>query len=126
VIVHSANTRSLVLLLQCDDPLLQRTDQLQAGPVADMSEAGVLVTAEVALTDPTVGGPVEQRAPALELPDPLRCLARMQLGHPPEVEELAPAHGVAEVDLPGIVAVDVAHAGCDATLGHHGVSLAEQ
>ena len=89
-----------VLLLQRDDLLLQGADQLQPGAVADVGQPGVLVAAEVALADPAVGGAVEQRAVGLELPDPLRRLLGVQLGHPRVVEELAAAHGVAEVDLP--------------------------
>ena len=115
-----------VLLLQRHDLLLQGADQLEAGAVADVGEPRVLVAAEVALADPAVLGAVEQRAPGLELPDPVGRLLRVQLGHPPVVEELAAAHGVAEVHLPVVVAVDVAHRGGDAALGHHGVRLAEQ
>src|SRR5262249_51121286 len=36
------------------------------------------------------------------------------------------AHGVAEVDLPVVAGVDVAHRGGHAALGHDGVRLAEQ
>ncbi len=99
-----------VLLLQRDDLLLQGADQLQAGAVADVRQPRVLVAAEVALADLAVRGPVEQRAVRLQLPDPLRRLLGVQLGHPPAVEELPAAHGVAEVDLPVVVRVDVAHA----------------
>ena len=76
--------------------------------------------------DQAVLGAVEQRAPGLELPDPLRRLLGVQLGHPPVVEELAAAHGVAEVHLPVVLGVDVAHRRGDAALGHHRVRLAEQ
>ena len=72
------------------------------------------------------GRAVEQGAVGLQLPDPLGRLLGVQLGHPPVVEELAAAHGVAEVDLPVVVAVDVAHARRDAALGHDRVRLAEQ
>ena len=76
--------------------------------------------------DPAVRGAVEQRAPGLELVDPVGRLLGVQLGHPPVVEHLAAAHGVAEVDLPVVLGVDVAHRGGDAALGHDGVGLAEQ
>ncbi|CAM5559353.1 hypothetical protein STENM36S_03525 [Streptomyces tendae] len=115
-----------VLLLERDDLLLEGADQLQARAVADVGQARVLVAAEVALRDPAVRGAVEQRAPGLQFPHPLRGLLGVQLGHPPLVEELAAAHGVAEVDLPVVAGVDVAHGGGDAALGHHGVRLAEQ
>ena len=115
-----------VLLLQGHHPLLQGADHLQAGPVAHVGQPGVLVAAEVALADLAVGGAVEQRAPGLQLPDPVRGLLGVQFGHPPVVEELAAAHGVAEVDLPVVVGVGVAHRGGAAALGHDRVRLAEQ
>ena len=116
----------LVDLLQLDDLLLQRADHFEAGAVADVSEAGVLVSAEVALADLALGGAVEQRAPGLELPDPVGCLLGMELGHPVVIEELAAAHRVAEVHVPAVVRVDVGHRRGDAALGHDGVRLAEE
>ena len=71
-------------------------------------------------------GPVEQRAPVLELADPVGGLLGVELGHAPVVEHLAAAHGVAEVDLPVVLVVDVAQGGGDAALGHDGVGLAQQ
>ncbi len=96
------------------------------GAVTDVREARVLVAAEVALADPAVRRAVEEGAVGLELPDPVGRLLGVQLGHPPRVEELAAAHRVAEVHLPAVLAVDVAHARRDAALGHDGVRLAEQ
>ena len=115
-----------VLLLQRDDLLLQGADQLQAGPVTDVGQPRVLVPAEVALADLAFLGAVEQRAVGLQLPDPVRGLLGVQLRHPRVVQELAAAHGVAEVDLPVVPGVDVAHRGGDPALGHDGVRLAEQ
>ena len=115
-----------VVLLQRHDLLLHGADELQAGAVTDVREAGVLVAAEVALADPAVLGAVEQRAVGLELPDAVGRLLGVQLGHPPVVEELPAAHGVAEVDLPVVVAVGVAHRRGAPALGHDGVRLAEQ
>ena len=106
--------------------LLQRADHLEAGPVADVGEAGVAVAAEVALEDAPVRGAVEQGAPLLELEDAVGRLLGVELGHAPVVEHLAAAHGVAEVDLPVVLGVDVAHGRGDTALGHHGVGLAEQ
>ena len=57
-------------LLHRDDLLLQAPDHLQAGPVADVGQPRVLVPAEVPLADLAVLGPVEDRAPGLELPEP--------------------------------------------------------
>ena len=117
---------ALVVLLEGDDLLLHGADQLEPGAVADVGEARVLVAAEVALADPAVRRAVEEGAVRLELPHPVGSLLGVQLGHPPRVEELAAAHRVAEVDLPAVVAVDVAHARRDAALGHDGVRLAEE
>jgi hypothetical protein len=115
-----------VLLLQRDYLLLQGADHLQAGAVADVREPRVLMTAEVALADLAVLGPVEQRAPRLEFPDPLGGLLGVHFGHPPAVEELAAAHRVAEVHLPAVAGVDIAQRRGGAALGHHRVRLAEQ
>jgi hypothetical protein len=84
------------------------------------------VAAEVALEDAAVVGAVEQRPPLLQLVHPVGGLLGVQLGHPPAVEHLAAAHGVAEVHPPVVLGVDVAHGGGDAALGHHRVGLAEQ
>ena len=58
-------------------------EQLEAGAVADVGEAGVAVAAEVALQDPAVGRAVEERPPLLELEDrgrapPARAAAAMR------------------------------------------------
>src|SRR5438270_108333 len=45
---------------------------------------------------------------------------------PPVVEELAAAHGVAEVDLPVVLLPHVAQRRRDPALGHHGVRLPEE
>ena len=77
--------------------ILEGPDHLEAGPVADVGEARVGVTAERALEDPPVARPVEDRAPHLELADALRCFARVQLRHARVVEVPTAHHGVAEV-----------------------------
>jgi hypothetical protein len=50
----------------------------------------------------------------------------VEFSHAPVVLEFATAHCVAEVNLPIVIAVDVAHRGCDATFGHDRVCLAKQ
>jgi hypothetical protein len=117
---------ALVVLLQRHDLLLRRADQLEAGAVADVRQPRVLVPAEVALADLAVLGAVEERAVGLQLPDPVRSLLGVQLGHARVVQELAAAHRVAEVDHPVVVGVHVPHRGGRAALGHHRVGLAEQ
>ena len=109
-----------------DRAVLEGPDHLEPGPVADMGEARMGVAAERPLEDPPVPGPVEDRAPALELADAIRCLLCVELGHPRVVEHLAADHRVAEVDLPGVVGVDVAERRGDPALGHDRVRLAEQ
>ena len=109
-----------------DAVVLQRADHLQPGAVAHVRQAGILVPAEVALEDAAVGGAVEQRAPRLQLPHPVRRLPRVQLGHPPVVDVLPAAHRVGEVHLPAVAVVHVAQRGRHAALGHHGVRLAQE
>ena len=109
-----------------DAVILQRADQLEAGAIADVREARIAVAAEVALRDQAFLGAVEDRAPLLELAHAIGRLLRVQLGHAPDVEELAAAHRVAEVDLPVVARVDVAERRGHAALGHDGVRLAEQ
>ncbi len=109
-----------------DRTLLKGADHLQPGAVADVGEPRIAVATEVALGDQTVVETVEEGAPLLELDDPLGRLLGMQLSHPPVVEHLAAAHGVAEVHLPVVLFPEVAHRGRDAALGHHGVGLAQQ
>ena len=106
--------------------LLERADHLEAGAIADVREARVLVAAEVALEDLAVGGAIEERAPLLELVDAVGRLHRVELGHAPLVEVAAALHRVAEVDLPVVLRLDVAEGRGDAAFGHHGVRLAEE
>ncbi len=109
-----------------DGVLLQGADHLQAGAVAHVGEARVAMAAEVPLENESLLGAVEQGAPFLQLKNPLGSLLRVDLGHAPVVEHLAAAHRVAEVDLPVVLGVDVAHRGGDAALGHHRVGFAEE
>ena len=105
---------------------MEGANQFEAGPVADVGQAGEAVAAEVTLEDPAVGRAVEECAPCLELVDAVGRLLGVQLGHAPVVEHLAAAHRVAEVNLPVVLGVDVAHGRRDATLGHDRMRFAEQ
>src|ERR671911_460777 len=109
-----------------DAMVLEGANHLQAGPVSHMRQAGVLVSPKVALENAAVTSPVEEGAPALQLTNPVGCLLRMKLCHPPVVYVLATAHGVREVHLPGVPVVHVSQRGRDSSLGHHGVRLAQQ
>ena len=64
----------LVLLLQRDDLLLQRADDLEPRAVADVGQPRVGVPTEVALADLSVFGAVEQGAVGFQLPHPVGCL----------------------------------------------------
>src|SRR6185295_3234261 len=88
--------------------------------------ARIAVSAEVALADEAVLRPVEDGAPSLEFADAVGRFLRVELRHPPDVEELPAAHRVAEVDLPVVFLRDVAERRGHAALGHHGVRLAEK
>src|SRR5437660_9474967 len=81
---------------------------------------------EVALENETVLRAVEERAPFLELEDAIGRFLRVQLRHAPVVQELAAAHGVAEVNLPVVLGPDVAERRGDAAFGHDRVRLAEE
>ena len=109
-----------------DAVILQRADHLQAGAVAHVSQPRIAVAAEVPLQDASVVGPIEHRAPGLELADAVGRFLGVQLRHPPVVHVLAAAHRVGEVDLPVVAIVDVGERRGDAALGHHGMRLAEQ
>ncbi len=84
------------------------------------------MAAEGALEDPPVAGAIEDRAPGLELADPVRRLLGVELGHPRVVDQLPADHRVAKVDLPAVPVVDVTHGGRHATFRHDRVGLAQQ
>ena len=109
-----------------DAVILQRADHLEAGAIADVREARILVAAEVALQDAAVGGAIEQRAPGLELAHAIGRFLGVELRHPPVVDVLAAAHGVGEVHPPAVAVVDVGERRRDAAFRHHRVRLAEQ
>ena len=109
-----------------DAVILQGPDHLQAGAVADVRQARVPVSAEVALQDAAVGGAIEHRAPGLELADAVGRLLRMQFGHAPVVDVLATPHRVGEMDLPVVAVVDIRQRGGDAAFRHHRVCLAQE
>ena len=109
-----------------DPVILQRADHLQAGPVADVRQARIPMSTEVALQDPPVVGAVEERAPRLQFVHARRRFLGVQFGHAPVVDVLAAAHGVGEMDLPAVAFVHVGQRSRDSAFGHHGVSLAEE
>ena len=90
--------------------ILQRANQLEAGAVADVRQARIAMTAEVALVDAAVRRAIEHRAPGLELAHAIGRFLGVELGHAPVVHVLAAAHRVGEVHLPAVAIVDVGHA----------------
>src|SRR6185436_20328067 len=52
-----------------DAVILKSANQFQAGSVADVGQAGVLVSAEVALEYPAVIGAIENGTPSLQFPN---------------------------------------------------------
>jgi hypothetical protein len=103
--------------------VLQRADHLQASAVADVGQPRIGVAAEIPLQDAAVLGAVEDRAPFFQFADPLGGFLSVELRHPPLVEELAPFHRVAEVDLPAVPRIDVGQGGGDAPFRHDRVGL---
>ena len=71
-------------------------------------------------------GSVEDCTPLLKLADAVRGLLGVKLGHPPLVEKLTAAHGVAEVNLPVVAGVDIAEGRRSTTFSHDRVGLAEE
>src|SRR5712671_2797711 len=80
--------------------ILECANDFQSGAIADVREARIFVSAEIALKDPAVSGSVEHRAEGFELVHAIRRFLRVELRHPPVIEVLASTHRVREVNLP--------------------------
>ena len=109
-----------------DAVILERADHLEAGAIADVGEARILVAAEIALQDAAVGRAIEQRAPGLELAHAIGRFPGVELRHPPVVHVLAAAHRVGEVHAPAVAIVHVGERRGDAAFRHHRMRLAEE
>ena len=109
-----------------DAVVLKRADHLEPRAVSDVGEPRSGVPAEVPLEDSSVLGAVEDGAPVLELAHAVGRFLGVELRHTPVVELLAAEHGVAEMDLPGVLGIHVRERRGDAPLGHHRVRLAEE
>src|SRR5262249_27067768 len=109
-----------------DAVVLQCSDHLEAGAVADMGEARILVAAEIALKNPAVLGAVEYRAPSFQLSDASGRFLGVKLYHPPVIDVLPAAHGVGEMDLPIVAIIDVGERGRDAAFSHDGVGFPQK
>src|SRR5438105_12690256 len=82
--------------------VLKHANHLETGAIADVRQPAVRMTSERALVDAAVGRAVEQRAPRLELVDPVGGFLGVDLGHAPVVVHLAAAHRVAEMHAPAV------------------------
>ena len=106
--------------------VLQCADHLQTGAIANVRQPGIPMAAEVPLQNSSIRCAIEQRAPRLELANPIGRLFRVQLRHSPVVDVLAAAHGVGEVHAPIVSIVDVAERRGGSPLRHNGVRLSQQ
>ena len=106
--------------------ILERSNQLEAGAIADVRETRIAMAAEVTLIDAAVRRAIEDGAPALELAHAIRRFLGVQFGHAPVVDVLAAAHRVGEVHAPAVAVVVVRHRRRHAAFGHDGVGLAQQ
>src|ERR1041384_5232552 len=104
-----------------DGMLLKRANHFQSSAVANVSQARIPMAAEITLQNQTFFGAVEKRAPFLELEHAIGRLLSVNLSHAPIVEQLATAHGVAKMNPPVILGVNIAHRRRDAAFGHHGM-----
>src|SRR5580693_18835 len=109
-----------------DAVILEGTDHLEAGAIADVSEPRIFVSAEIALQDAAVGSAIEHRAPGFELAYAVGCFLGVEFSHAGIVQVLAAAHGVRKMDTPVVAIVDVPHGGCDAAFGHDSVGFAKE
>ncbi len=106
--------------------ILERAYHLQAGAVANVRQARILVSAEVSLQNPAIRSAIEKRAPCLQFAHAFRRFPGVQFGHAPVVEVLAAAHGVGEMDPPAIAIVNVGQRRRNSAFGHNGVRFTEQ
>ncbi len=109
-----------------DAVVLEGAQHLETGAVAHVGQAGVGVAAEIALQDAAFAGPVHERAPRLELPNPVGSLLGVKLCHAPIVQVLAAPHRVREVHPPVVPLVNVGQSRGDPSLGHYRVCLAQE
>ena len=104
-----------------------------AFPSSDLQISAVLtpwaeasMAAKVALQDEPFFGSVEERSPLFQFEHAIRGFLGVNLCHAPIVQHLSPTHGIAEVDLPVILGIDIAQGRGDAALGHDRVRLSQE
>src|SRR5207247_10413477 len=106
--------------------ILKGADHLQTRAVADMGQSRIPVASKVSLKNISLWGPVENGAPRFQLTDACRGLFRVDFGHTPDVQVLAPAHRIREMNFPIVGQVDRAHHCRDAAFCHYRLRSAEQ
>jgi hypothetical protein len=106
--------------------VLQCSDHLETGTIADVRKARIFVAAEVPLQNPAILGAIEHRAPRLELTHTSRRLFRVQLSHSPIIYILAASHRIGEMHLPVIAIINIGQRCRDAAFRHYRVRLAEK
>src|SRR2546422_5861703 len=93
-----------------DTVILKRADHFQTRAVANMGQSRISVASEVSLKNISSWSPVENSAPRFQLTDARRGLFRVDFGHTPDVQVLAPAHRIREMNFPIVGRVDRASA----------------
>jgi hypothetical protein len=106
--------------------ILQRPDHFQTGPVSDVGQARIFMSAEISLKNATVLSAIENSAPRLKLPHPRWSFSRVQLRHSPIINVLPSAHGIGEMDLPIVAIVDIGQGCGNSTFSHDGVRFAKK
>ena len=106
--------------------ILERADHLQAGAVADVSEARIFVAAEMSLQDTAVFRPIEDRTPRFQFAHAIRRFFGVKLSHAPLIHVLPAAHRIGEMHLPVVALVHIRERRGDPALGHDGVRFAKQ
>ena len=106
--------------------ILQRSDHLQPGAIADVGEPRIFMTAKISLQNPAILRAIENRAPCFEFAHAIGRFLRVQLGHAPVVDVLAAAHGVGEMHFPIVAIIDIGQRRRDPAFRHHGVRFAEK
>src|SRR6266705_3393582 len=102
-----------------DTVILKRADHFQTRAVANMGQSRISVASEVSLKNISSWSPVENGAPRFQLTDARRGLFRMDFGHTPDVQVLAPAHRIRETTFPFDPCAARAQRYRNATIGHN-------
>src|SRR6266850_6685375 len=106
--------------------ILKGAYHLETGAIADMTKTFESMPAKSSLQNISVAGSIEHRSPLLQLPNPIWGLLRMNVGHPPVIQKLSAAHGVAKMRAPIVRFVHIGNRCGYAALSHDSVRLAEE